>query len=349
MPQFVIIGLAAGLACAALFASATVGGRGGHLLLFFLAPLPAFLAGLGWGPLAAAISAATATIATGLLLSAKAGLLLLVSHGLPAAYLCYLAQLRRTVATADIGPASAGANGAAELPGPAASRSPSSTEWYPVGRLVAASTLIAGALAVVTLLQIGGNLDETRAFLKDLLDKVFLKQLPGFKDRKIEEAELNTLADIALYAFPAAAAVSWLASFLLNLYLAGRITQASGRLPRPWPDLPAMAFPRGFGLLLAISLAVVSLSVGYPALVASGFAGALFAAYVCMGLAVVHELTRGHAARPFVLWGVYAALLILNPWAGLLLALVGVFEPILPWRRANVPRPPPGAPPSNMS
>lgn len=344
MPPFIIVGLAAGLASAALFASATAGGMGGRLLLFFLAPLPSFLAGLGWGPMAALISAVAAAAGVALLLSVKAGLMVLISHGLPAAYLCYLAQLSRTVSA----PALPRSDGSGTLTGPAAAPS-SSVEWYPAGRLVATSALIAGALALTSLLQLGTDLDDARKVLKDLLDKVFLRQLPGFKDRKIEEAELNQLAEIALYAFPAAAALSWLASFLLNLYLAGRITLASGRLPRPWPDLPSMTFPRGFGFLLAAALAVASVMTGYPALIASGFAGALFLAYTFLGLAVVHELTRGHAARPIILAGVYIVLLVLNAWAGLFLALVGVLEPVLPWRRRGPggPAPPAGtAPPA---
>ena len=32
-------------------------------------------------------------------------------------------------------------------------------------------------------------------------------------------------------------ASSWLITTLLNFWLAGRITRASGRLPRPWPDI----------------------------------------------------------------------------------------------------------------
>src|SRR5689334_2457866 len=120
MPLFVLIGLAAGLACAALFASAQFGGIGGRFLLQFLVPLPAFLAGLGWGPGAALIAAVSAAAGTSLLLEAKDGLLILVSQGLPAAYLCYLAQLSRTV-----------------TPGPNAPTADPTVEWYPIGRLVA--------------------------------------------------------------------------------------------------------------------------------------------------------------------------------------------------------------------
>ncbi len=338
MPPFILIGLAAGLASAALFASATAGGMGGRLLLFFLAPLPAFLAGLGWGPMAAAISAVSAAIGISLLINLNAGLLVLLSHGLPAAYLCYLAQLSR-------GPAiTAAPSGQATL-GPTPATNPTAdVEWYPIGRLVAASALIAGALAFVSLMQLGTDLDEVRKILRELLEKVFLKQLPGFRDRKIEDGELTVLTDLALYAFPAAAALSWLAGFLLNLYLAGRVTLASGRLPRPWPKLSAMTFPRGFGLLLALSIVIATTATGYLALIASGIAGALFLAYVFMGLAIVHDVTRGSASRPFILWGVYLTLLVLNTWAALVLAIIGLLEPMLPFRRRQLPGPPPPTP-----
>lgn len=325
MPPFVLIGLAAGLASAVLFASATAGGITGRFLLFFLAPLPGFLAGLGWGAGAAIVSGLATALGCAFLLSPMGALVVLVSQGLPIALICYLSQLSRPVAPS----APAGPGGSSE-PG---------VEWYPLGRMVAILTLIAGVMAFLTLLMLGNTLDDVRGLLRELIEKVFTQQLPGFKDRKPEEAELKQLTEIALYAFPAASASSWLGGFLLNLYLAGRVTLASGRLARPWPDLAAMVFPRGFRFGLAIAVVVAGVTAGYPALIASGFVGAYLVAYLLLGLAILHYVTRGHAARPFILWGVYLFLFILNTWAGLVLALIGILEPILPWRRSNRPDP----------
>ena len=314
MPHFILIGLAAGLASAVLFASATAGSPAGRLLLFFLAPLPGFLAGLGWGSAAATISAVAAAVGCGVLLGAKSGLVVLLSQGIPVALLCYLAQLSRTRSV----------DGGTEPP-PA--------EWYPVGRMVAMAALMAGFLAFLTMLLLGRDLDGLRALLRDLIEKVFLQQLPGLKERNLGEAEIAALTEVTLYAFPATTAISWLGSLLLNFYLAGRITLASGRLPRPWPDLAAITFPRALGFGLAAAFAVLTFVSGYPALLASGFGGAFLFAYLLMGLAIVHYVTRGAAARPFILWAVYLSLLVLNTWAGLALALLGALEPILPWRR----------------
>lgn len=333
MPPFVLIGLAAGLASAVLFASATMGNPAGRILLFFLAPLPAFLAGLGWGAWAAAVSAVSASLGLAALVGPKSGFVLLLSQGIPVAALCYLAQLNRQVAAAP--------SGQGTPSGPAA------VEWYPIGRMVAWATVMAGLLAVLTMMLLGGSIEEMRKVLRDLLEKVFLQQLPVFRDRKLSEEEIVLLTDLTLYTFPAASAFTWLAGLLLNLYLAGRITLASGRLPRPWPDLPAMAFPRGFGFALAAGLAGVLLLAGWPRLVASGFAGALMFAYTLLGLAIIHYSTRGAAARPFILSGVYAGLFLLNTWAALALALLGALEPIIPlrrWKDRSPPPPPPRLP-----
>src|SRR6266851_886417 len=79
MLQIVLVGVAAGLAAALLFAS-LVSGSLFSFLLFYLAPLPLMIAGLGWSHVAA-----------------------LVAFGLPAWWLSYLALLAR--------PASAGPEG----------------------------------------------------------------------------------------------------------------------------------------------------------------------------------------------------------------------------------------------
>ena len=324
MKQNILIGLAAGLASAALLALATMGGGrvaariDGLIIVYFLASLPAFLAGLGWGPVAAIAAAGAASVGCGLLRGPYAAAMVLASQGVPVALVCYLAQLGRSEPV----PSSDGSSSVTET-----------VEWYPIGRLIAATALMAGAFGFLTVILLGTSLDDVRTLLRKLIENVFLKQLPGFKDRTVEEPEIQALTEVMLYGFPAAMALTWAGTFLLNFYIAGRVTQASGRLPRPWPDLASMRFPRGFGFALAISLAVATLTTGYPALLASGFAGAVMLAYLLMGLAILHHVSRGKPARGLLLGGVYVGLVVLNPWSGLALAMLGLAEPFLPWRR----------------
>ncbi|MEZ5855258.1 MAG: DUF2232 domain-containing protein [Hyphomicrobiaceae bacterium] len=334
MPQFLLVGLAAGMASALLFASASAGGMGGRMLLFYLAPLPTYLAGLGWGAIAAAIAAVVSALGAGLFLAPATGGIYFLGHGLPAIVLCHLALLHRPLASPT-------------ATYPATPPSAPAIEWYPPGRLVAAATWMAGLLAMVTVLLVGTDLDDVRKAMREFLDQVVLKQIPPSGTTQLDEKQLTAFTEIMLYALPAGAAVFWLSSFLLNLWLAARVTLISGRLTRPWPELALMRFPARFGLALAAAFAATALIQGYLGLIAAGFAGAFIFAYVIMGLAIVHYATRNNPARMMILAGVYLALLILNTWAALVVALIGILEPLLPWRRppdAPTPPPPPPSP-----
>jgi len=63
MPYTLLIGLGAGLISAVVFASATTGPLLMRMLLFLLTPLPLFLAGLGLGPITAAIAGIAGAVA----------------------------------------------------------------------------------------------------------------------------------------------------------------------------------------------------------------------------------------------------------------------------------------------
>lgn len=331
MPQYILLGLAGGFASAVLFMSATAGGAAGKILLYFLAPLPSFLAGLGWGSGSALIAALAASAATGFVLGGVwPAFVFLVSQGLPIVLLCHFALQQYSS-----GAVSYDENG----------DSTAVVEWYPVGRLLALAAIIAGSLSVMSLFLLGSDLAEVRGMLREMIDKVFARDLAALRDKPLTPQEIDTLAELGLYLLPAASATSWLAGFSLNLWLAGRITNASGRLIRPWPDVAAMTFPPGmlWGLVIAL---VFTFLPGYPGLISSGFAGALLFAYMLMGLAIIHHVTRGKPQRPFILWGVYFLLLLFNSWTAAVIALLAIAEPISPLKRSfNAAGPPPSGGP----
>ena len=128
----------------------------------------------------------------------------------------------------------------------------------------------------------------------------------------------------------------------LNFVLGGRVTLASGQLKRPWPDLAAIEYPRGTSFVLAGAL-ITSLASGYLGLAASGFAGAFFLAYLLLGLAIIHYTTRGFPWRPFALWALYAALLFINVWIAVVIAVLGLSDTLLTLRQRY---PPPSLPPT---
>jgi hypothetical protein len=318
MPYTLLIGLGAGIISATVFASATTGPMLMRILLFMLTPLALFLAGLGVGPGTAAIAGVAGmalVLAAG---SPVAAVIFAASQALPVFLLSYLASLHRTVG--------------------------SDTEWYPVGRLVLAAALLAGAFATLTLILLGGDVEALRASLRELLQNFVSNELPKMPDAPtLGPEEIDEATAVALALLPAASAISTMGSLLFNMWLAGRITLASGRLARPWPDLATLTYPPATPLLLAVATGAGLVS-GLTGLIGAGFAGPLFLAYVLLGLAVVHYITRGRSWRPFALWGLYVALFVMNTVASLAIALLGLSESIWSIRKRA---PPPGGPPAS--
>jgi hypothetical protein len=317
MPYRLLIGFGAGLVSAVVFASATAGPLLMRMVLFLLTPLAMFLAGLGLGPLAAAVAGFAGVAFVLLAGSATGALVFAASQAIPVVVLTYLASLNRQTG-------------------------PNHVEWYPAGRLVIAAAILAGLFATLTLFLLGGDIDTLRTALRDMLQSFVNAELPKMPDAPTLGAqEIDEATAIALALLPAASAISTMGSLLFNLWLAGRITMASGRLQRPWPDLAAIVYPPATPLLLALATGAGFLA-GLPGMIAAGFAGPLFLAYVLLGLAVVHFMTRGRPWRPFALWGLYASLFIMNTVASLAIALLGLAEAIWPMRKVS---PPPKGPP----
>ena len=314
-----LIALGAGLISAVVFASATTGPLLIRMVLFLLTALPLFLAGLGLGPFAALIAGVAGT---GLVLvagSPLAAAVFAVSQAFPVIVLVHLASLNRE-----------GPDGA--------------IEWYPAGRLIIAAALLAGALSAATLVLLGGDMETLRATMREMLQAFVDTELAKMPDAPaLGPAEIDEATTLVIALLPAASAISSMCSLLFNFWLAGRITLASGRLMQPWPDLAAIEYPPMTPLLLAGATAA-SFLADIPGLVARSFAGPLFVAYVLLGLAVMHYVTRGKPWRPFALWGLYTALFVMNSIASLAIALLGLAEAIWPMRR-NAP--PPDKPPAN--
>jgi hypothetical protein len=315
-----LIGAGAGLVSAALFASAaTATSLAG--ILFYLAPLPICLAGLGWGWIAAAVAALAGMAVAGGVLGLAPGGIFAGAVAMPMAVLCYLALLSRP-AVAPQGQASAG------------------LEWYPAGRLVGWAAVIAGALAAALVLTLGYDADSYRDSIKDLLQNSALKEL----DRDgtlINESTIGGLSSVLARTLPAAFAIVWQSIALFNLWLAGVIVEASGRALRPWPALDAIELPNAFFLAFTASL-LASFLPGLAGLLATGFAGALLFAYVLQGLAVLHAFSRGMPFRGLLLSAIYIGILLLG-WVAVAVAILGLAEPMLRLRDRAAAR---GQPPN---
>jgi hypothetical protein len=311
MPMNVILlALAAGLISAIVFASATTGAILLRLILFLLTPLSLYLTGLGLGTVAAVVAAAAATLTILVIANPLTAEVYALSTALPAVVCTRLALLSR--------------------------KSDDDLEWYPVGRVVVAAAIFAGLFVMLALVLMGGDVDSLTKMLRNVVEafvKTELSRIPGAPD--IGAAQIDDITRSTLATLPWAMGLLAMGTILLNLWIAGRITLASGRLRRPWPDLAEFAMPAGATFILLAAI-LLTFAGGFPGLLAASMAAPFTLAFALVGLAVVHAVTRGSPWRTFILTGIYSAL-VLVPYIGLILALTGLAETLFHYRAAGRP------------
>jgi hypothetical protein len=311
------ISLSGGLATAAVFAVLTKGMLAG-LLLAHLAPLPIMIVAMGFGLRHGATSAIIAV-----------GLLSIWPHP----------QFGFTYAVLIAAPAVLGCWAAAGAP------------WKGRDllhdRLPAWSTLAQGVALVVSVVAVliaasfyFGSLDEAlnpfRARAYIVLDEVIKSQelAPELKER----LDAKQLSGAIARAFPALLTGYVLLIQSLNLWGAARLTQISGRLARPWPDIAAeYVLPRAINgvFLVGIGLTFVNGVAGSAGLVIAIAAGLLLA---FQGLAVTHVLLRGVRVSVIALALIYLIVGLLG-WPIMFFTLIGSADAIFSFRaRKAAPR-----------
>jgi hypothetical protein len=318
MIQIAIVGIGAGVAAALLFASVT----SGSLLsipLFYLAPLPIMIAGLGWSHWAAMIAAIAGALGLGAVFGTVFLLAFSAGAGFPAWWLGYLAMLARPVAAS---------NGTGQ--------GAASFEWYPPGRLVVWAAALGILVVIIAIPNFGIDADSFRAGLRDALNAVL--RANGTPGKTVSNPE--RLIEFLVNAIPPAAAVLATITNLLNLWLAARVVKFSGRLARPWPRLSSMSFPPLMTAALAAAI-VLSFLDGMLGIVGGIVAASLLLVYGVLGFAVLHAITQGTSARPFVLSITYAGVILLG-WPMLALCLLGLVDTAIGLRdRVSAKRSPP--------
>lgn len=311
-----IVGIGAGLVSALLFA-VVITGSPLAMLLSYVAPLPVFIAALGWNHRAGLVASVVGSAAIALILKPVAGIAFAAGAALPAWWIAYLALLGRPDANGDV-------------------------EWYPTGRVL---MWICGTAALVTCggaMAIAGDYETYVSSMRRALGTILSgdgrsgitpPRLPG-------GMTIDDLATMLTSVVPYAAAASFVPMIAANLWLAGKAVSLSGRLPRPWPYIPSTQMPRETAVVLAIAI-VATLLPGFIGFFGAAICGALFAGFVLSGLATLHILTLGKPWRVGALSGLYLLMLVALLWLMPLLALLGLADTILNLRHRG---PPPRAP-----
>lgn len=313
------IAIAAGCASALMFAS-LISGAMISLLLFWLAPLPLMMAGLGWGPLTASVGGIAAALGLGAIFGLPYCITFVIMVALPAWWLGYLALLGRPIA--DPSPGSGPAPAVVNL------------EWYPVGRILLWIAGFAVLTTMAALLTLGTDAASIAAAMKRGLMRVLDSRMVT------ASADMERVVDAMVAVAPLAAVIVTMISLTINLWLATLITATSGRLRRPWPDLRTTALPAMTLVASCIAIAFCFTS-GLLAILAQVTTTALMAAYALTGFAVLHTVTQSLNSRAFWLSCAYVVVVIFT-WPVVAMVVLGIADALFGLRQRYLRgRPPP--------
>jgi hypothetical protein len=302
MTRSILIGAGAGLVSALLIA-VVVKATPMALFLYLLAPLPVLIVALGWDHRAGLVATIVGGVALALGASPLRGIAYVAATALPAWWLAYLALLGR-------------ANAAGAM------------DWYPTGRLLAWIAGIAALSLTAVAMISSGSYDSFRARTQTLLETmVQVRPLPGEGGDAQADALERQIIDRFVPAVPALAAQGFALLMTLYLWAAGRIVQVSGRLPRPWPDLPSTVMPKTVVGLFVASLGLAFLP-SYLSVLGAALSGALAFAFALQGLAAIHDRTRGRPGRGLMLMGLYLIVFLSQGLALVALTLLGLFDTV---------------------
>ena len=320
--NWIVVSVIAGLASAAMAAS-VLSPSLISFVLFYLSPLPLFMAGLGWGPVSVAVAGAVGLVVVAILLGGDVAILFACSSVLAPVLFTRLALINRQPSTS----APAGEGEAIDQ----------GIEWYPEGRLVLWSAGLAVGLLTLALVAVGPDPESYRAVVTEQIEKTFSEAARQMPD--VDESKLKDAATMLVSILPAATASVWFLVILFNFWAGSRLVAASGHALRPWAPFHRLAFPRTSLIALA-AFAGLALLPGIVGMIASAGFVVFLVAFTVLGLAVVHGLTLGNPMRGFMLASLYVVLAVMGGVLVLPLAGLAIMDMFMGLRTRVRPQPP---------
>jgi len=278
-------------AASVLIALPMVSGSPFGFMLYYVAALPLYLAGLALGPTAGLIAAFSSVVLAGLLGGSVLAGVFGLSHALPAVMI-----IRRALMQAPVPP---NGNG----------------DWYPAGRLIAGLSGAGAAMilgATLWLSQGSAGLSEVVAErLADLGTNSAFGNLP--------------LAEVLTPILPGMMAASWVTMAIINGVFAQSILTKAGRNARPSPEYADLRLPEGLNWVIigaALAALVLPGEFGYAA---RNMVLVLAAPYFFAGLGTCHRWARNRNQTTGILTVMYV-LLVLFGWPMLLITGLGMYD-----------------------
>ena len=297
MPISPIMALGAGI-CSALAVFSIVFGSVAALPLFYLAPLPLYLAGLGIGSKGVLLASAAAIGTAALIGGVYAALPFAVAYVMPSFVACR--QALRTFP---------GRNGQAAWTGPG-DVAGTFTVMGAVGLMFAAFTVMMDS-------NVGPLADAVSGFLTTALDKMGGGRMP------VESLDALVVG-LAPY-FPGMAVSSWVLMHIFNAIGAQAALVKSGRNIRPSVSYSDLSVPDWCSWLLVGAGVVTLVGSDDWSYLGRNMVIVALVPFFLVGLAVVHTFAKRIAGGMGLLVVFYILLLVLV-WAAFVVAGAGVVE-----------------------
>jgi hypothetical protein len=300
----ILIGLGAGMVTALLFAG-LISGTTLAFPLFIISPLPIAIAGLSFGTLSGTTAAIAASALIGVTIGPLAAGLYFVLFAAPVAWAAHLIGLSRPDETA-----------------------PGGRQWFPLDMVLFRAALAAGIAVVVAGFALGYDPEALIAETVKVL-QAWLSQSPS-DGVAPTAAEMEPLVRFNIALMPFTSAALTVGILVLAAWLGARIARMSGLLQRTWTPLWTVVLPQPAALIFGIAF-VASLIPGVPGQAAGAIAGAIGFAFSLTGFGLLHAVLLGKAARPLLLFLVYAVSFIFLLPLGVM-AVVGLADTALQYR-----------------
>ncbi|MDZ7823325.1 MAG: DUF2232 domain-containing protein [Ahrensia sp.] len=314
----ILVGVLAG-AATAILCLGMASGSGLSVLLYLLSAVPIMTAGLGWGLGASVIGVAVAALSVILIANQQTALFVVLTTALPAALSAHWLTLSRP---------------ADEIGG-----KQGSLAWFPLSDVMLRLCIIIGGAFIV----IGIMVNYSQELMQPVLDELVARLQENNPEFSFTPEARTQFDGAMLGLMPFFQPFLWVLVLIANLYIALRVTFASGQLKRPREDFPqGMRMPKIALIPFGIAILGTMMS-GNIGLAATALAGALSGGFMLSGFAFFHDYSRAKPWRGLAMALVYisTAITMLPPFLMFFLGLFSVAR--------NIPTSSPSNPPKNSN
>ena len=296
MPIPPIMAIGAGI-CSAVAMYSIVVGSVLALPMFYLAPLPLYLAGLGVGAKGLLVAIAAALVTISLLGSLQTAIPYAVAYAVPTVIFCRHALLSHPTASGK-------------------------ATWTPPGHLVATMSAI-GCTALVAV-GLASMMDADAVSLQQTVSNFLGTAIDAMNDQL--PADTRDAIVLALGPlFPGMAVSSWIIMHLASAALGQSVLVRMKRNLRPAVTYRNLTLPDWCSWVLVISGAVALALPGDLGYIGHNLVIVALLPFFILGLAVAHTFARQTPKGPMLLVIFYVLLVVLG-WAAFAVAGAGIVE-----------------------